>query len=206
MYPDVASPAPDSVAAALPPVVAYATTHSTGLTQGAVSATAMAAEVAQLMDCERVSVGLLDRGRLKVAATSQGHELEAGRDTAARIAAAMHEALDQSTSISHPPAPQGPDNITLAQQILAGGAGAACSIPMTGVRGVVGALTLERQSRAFTAAEVALGEDLASFAGPVLAMASPTHGLPAPPQAAGQSQAPSLRWCWPPASCPCLTA
>ncbi|MBC7437309.1 MAG: HlyD family efflux transporter periplasmic adaptor subunit [Bdellovibrionales bacterium] len=133
-------------------------------------ATAMAVEIAQLLACERVSVGLLRQERVTVVATSLGHELQSGRDAATRIAAAMHEALDQSTSISHPAPQGGPGHITLAQQSLAGGTGAACSIPLKGVRNVVGALTLEREARAFSAAELALAEDLASFAGPVLEM------------------------------------
>jgi multidrug efflux pump subunit AcrA (membrane-fusion protein) len=133
-------------------------------------ATAMAVEVAQLLACERVSVGLLGRERLQVVATSQGHELEAGRDAAARIAAAMHEALDQASAVTFPAPPGSLGHITLAHQILAGGTGAACSIPMKGVGSVIGALTLERQGRAFSPAELALGEDMASFAGPVLEM------------------------------------
>ncbi|CAN5624847.1 hypothetical protein BH11PSE7_BH11PSE7_36450 [soil metagenome] len=133
-------------------------------------ATAMAVEVAQFLACERVSVGVLARERVQVVATSQGQDLEAGRDAAARIAAAMHESLDQATSVNFPGPPGNLGHITLAHQILAGGTGAACSIPMKGVGGVIGALTLEREGRAFSEAELALAEDLASFAGPVFEM------------------------------------
>jgi biotin carboxyl carrier protein len=149
-------------------------TQSAVLTQPALAeaATAFAAELAQAFACERVGIGMLRQQQVLVIATSHGAELQAKRDAASSIAAAMHEALDQSTSVCFPALP-GTTPITLANQLLAAagrhGSTATCSVPMKGAREVIGAVTLERASRPFTAAaEVALCEDLVCFAGPVL--------------------------------------
>ncbi|MEP6791790.1 MAG: HlyD family efflux transporter periplasmic adaptor subunit, partial [Ramlibacter sp.] len=59
--------------------------------------------------------------------------------------------------------------VTLSHQLLAGATGGAvCTVPAKGNDGVVGAITLERSPNAFSADEIALCEDVASFAGPVL--------------------------------------
>ena len=58
--------------------------------------------------------------------------------------------------------------IGVAHQRLAAGNGAACSIPLVCAGRIAGAITLERAAPAFAAREIALCEDAASFAGPLL--------------------------------------
>lgn len=141
------------------------------------SATAFCAELATSLGCDRVSTGLHTRGRLEIVATSQGHELQPRRDAAMAIAAAMHEALDQSRSICMPvpdnPSAAGHDvPVMLAHQLLVAStgnsAGGAMSVPLKGISAVMGAMTLERSASPFGASELALCEDLACFIGPVL--------------------------------------
>lgn len=136
-------------------------------TRLAEAATALAAELAILLQCRRVSVGLLHGERMQVLGSSQAGEIDPRHDTAAALAAAMHEAVDQRLSVAWPPLVPHPP-VSLAQRQLAG-AGQACSIPIVAGTEVVGALTLEREQQPrFLAEEVALCEDVGSFAGPVL--------------------------------------
>ena len=67
------------------------------------AATALAAELAGLLRCSRVSVGLLAGERLQVLGSSQAAELDPRHDAAAAIAAAMHEAIDQGLTVCWPP-------------------------------------------------------------------------------------------------------
>src|SRR5689334_18823823 len=64
--------------------------------------------------------------------------------------------------------------VALAHRELAGAA-SACSIPVVALGRVIGALALERDGEAFAPAELALCEDVASFAGPVLHLKQSTE-------------------------------
>jgi biotin carboxyl carrier protein len=131
------------------------------------AATALATELAQLLQCQRVSVGLLDGERMHIAGSSQVGEIDPRHDAAAALAAAMHEAVDQRLSVAWPPLLPNPP-VSLAQRQLAG-TGQACSVPIVSRGELVGALALERDANPrFLAAEIALCEDVCSFAGPVL--------------------------------------
>jgi biotin carboxyl carrier protein len=130
------------------------------------SATALAVELAGLLQCRRVSVGLLEGERLRIAGSSHATTLDERHQAAAQLTAAMHEAIDQNMSVAWPPVlPQGP--VALAHRELAGAA-SACSVPIVALGRVIGALVLEREGEAFALPELALCEDVASFAGPVL--------------------------------------
>ena len=133
------------------------------------AATALAAELSELLQCRRVSVGVLEGERIRVVGSSQAADLDQRHDAAAALSAAMHEALDQQLSVAWP-ALAGTDAITLAQRQLAG-TGQACSIPVVAGGEALGAITLERGADvAFAPADLSLAEDVASFAGPVLAL------------------------------------
>lgn len=164
---------PQLLAAALPPVPApqdaILRCQAAMLARArlAEAATALAAELGGLLDARRVSVGLLQGDRLAVVGSSQSAEIDSRHDAAAAITAAMYEALDQQCTVAWPPlgvhAP-----VSLAQRQLAG-AGQACSVPIVDRERMIGALTLERGPECTLApAEIALCEDVASFAGPVL--------------------------------------
>ncbi len=140
--------------------------------------TALCVEMAELLSCHRVSLGLLEGGQLRIVAGSQASELDPRHDAALAIAAAMHEAVDQRLSVSWPPSRPDPP-ISLAHRQLAG-TGHSCTVPVVCEQRIAGAITLERSAGApFDMAQVALCEDIASFAAPVLelkrAAALPWH-------------------------------
>lgn len=133
------------------------------------AATALASELAQLLQCRRVSVGLLEGERMRIVGSSQPGEIDARHEAAGMLAAAMYEAADQRLSIAWPPLLAHPP-VSLAQRQLAG-SGQACSVPVVSGADVIGAVVLERDSNPrFLAAEIAVCEDVCSFAGPVLEM------------------------------------
>jgi biotin carboxyl carrier protein len=136
-----------------------------GLAQGA---TALAVELADLLHCRRASIGLLHGERLRIAGSSQALAIDARHDAAAVLTAAMHEALDQAQSVAWPPV-LARSPVALAQRELAGTA-QACSVPIVAGGRAIGALTLERDGAPFSLADLDLCEDVASFAGPVLAL------------------------------------
>jgi hypothetical protein len=110
------------------------------------AATGLATELATEFGCDRVSIGTLDRHRMRVRALS--HSAQIGKKTSLvrAIEAAMDEALDQQTTIVHP-APSGPAAPgTQAHQELANrhGQGASCTILLLHGEDVCGAITLER--------------------------------------------------------------
>ena len=129
-------------------------------------ATALAVELAQMLQCRRASIGLLERDQMRIAGSTQSAAIDPRREAAAALVAAMHEALDQGLSVAWPPVVANPP-VSLAQRELAG-AGQACTVPIVAGQRLIGALTLEREAPPFTLAELALCEDIASFAGPVL--------------------------------------
>jgi biotin carboxyl carrier protein len=129
-------------------------------------ATALAVELAQLLQCRRASIGLLEREQMRIAGSTQASPIDQRRDAAAALVSAMHEALDQGLSVAWPPVVANPP-VSLAQRELAG-SGQACTVPIVAGQRLIGAITLERESPPFTLSELALCEDIASFAGPVL--------------------------------------
>jgi multidrug resistance efflux pump len=126
----------------------------------------LCAELCELLQCSRASLGMLHEGRLELAASSHPAELLDSQPAAAALRDAMHEALDQCRAVAWPQAGDA-DWIVLAQRQLAG-AGAACSVPLVHANELVGALTLERAGRPFTAAELVLLDDISRLAGPLL--------------------------------------
>lgn len=143
------------------------------------AATALSVELAQLLACHRVSIGLLYGDELRIVGSSQTGELDRRHGAAVAIVAAMHEVLDQRMSVVWPPPTAGAP-ISLAHRQLAE-TGQACTVPVVAAGKLTGAITLERLPGAFFwPAQVALCEDIASFAGPVLELKRtadmPWHG------------------------------
>lgn len=129
---------------------------------------AFCAELAELLQCARASVGVLEDGTLRLAGSSHPAELQGAQAAATALRDAMQEALDQADAVAWPPLP-GTDPITLAQRQLTA-SGAACSLPLVDGTQVVGALTLERSARPFTAPELQLLHDVSRLAAPVIEM------------------------------------
>ena len=131
------------------------------------AATALTVELAELVSCHRVSIALLEHGKLRIVGSTQISEPDQRHEAAVAIIAAMHEAMDQRLSVAWPPAVSSPP-ISLAHRQLAG-TGHACTVPVVNAGAITGAITFERSTGSmFWPAQIALCEDIASFAGPVL--------------------------------------
>ncbi|HEV8640690.1 MAG TPA: HlyD family efflux transporter periplasmic adaptor subunit [Methylomirabilota bacterium] len=135
------------------------------------AATAFATALATRLDCDRVSIGCLRRGRAHVRAVSHSAQFKKQTNLIRAIGAAMDEALDQQALVVYPQPKDGPARVSRAHGELARqqGGGAACSIPLAAGGRLVGALTLERPAdRPFDAPTLALCEGVAALAGPAL--------------------------------------
>ena len=91
----------------------------------------LAAELAQLLGCRRVSVGLRDGATVRIVATSLGREVDARLGAAALLAAAMNESLDQAATVAVPADRQAVPLVAFAHSQLAL-QGAACTVPLKG--------------------------------------------------------------------------
>jgi len=135
------------------------------------AATAFVTALATGLSCERVSLGFVRGGRVRVSSVSHSAEIKTQTNLLRAIAAAMDEAIDQQAVVVYPAAPNGRPQAARAHMELAHqhGAGAICSVPLSAGDRVVGALTLERPAdQPFESAAVELCEALAALAGPIL--------------------------------------
>ena len=135
------------------------------------AASAFVTALATRLQCERVSLGFVTRGRVRVRAVS--HSAHFGKQTnlVRAIGAAMDEAIDQQGTVVYPPPPGREARVVRAHMELArqGEPGAICTIPLIEGRRFVGALTLERAAdRPFDSMTIELCEVVAAVAGPVL--------------------------------------
>jgi RND family efflux transporter MFP subunit len=135
------------------------------------AATAFVTAVATGLQCDRVSVGFLRRGRIRVRSMSHSSQVGVETNLIRAIAAAMEEAVDQQAAVVHPQPPDARPQVARAHGELARqhGAGAICTVPLTAGERVVGGLTLERAAdQPFDRTAVELAEAVAALAGPVL--------------------------------------
>jgi len=134
------------------------------------AAAAVVNQLALLIGCERVSLGLYAGGRLRVVAVSGATEVRESHAAVARLAAAMAEALDQRLVIVHPLPSGASPAITLAHQELSqhNGKGAVCTVPVATRHEMLGALLFERRG-GFDSVALETAKDAAMFAGPLLA-------------------------------------
>ena len=135
------------------------------------AATAFVTTLANRLACDRVSLGFLKGGRMRVRAVS--HSAHFGKQTnlVRAIGGAMDEALDQGATVVYPLRPGGEARVTRAHAELArqSDAGATCTVLLAEGQRFAGALTLERPAdRPFDPATVEFCEALAAVAGPVL--------------------------------------
>ncbi|MCX2982599.1 HlyD family efflux transporter periplasmic adaptor subunit [Halieaceae bacterium IMCC14734] len=135
------------------------------------AATAVATELAGILQCERVSIGFLHGKHSRVHALSHSASFGKKSNIIRDIGAAMDEAVDQEATVVFPPFDDGPLQVTRyhASLLKTHGAGAICSIPFTDGGKILGAITLERpEGEKFDRSAVKLCEHAASLLGPVL--------------------------------------
>lgn len=135
------------------------------------SATALVTNLATRLACDRVSLGIVQRGRLHVQALSHNARFNQKTDLVQAIESAMEEALDQQASIVLPHPTGGVTRITQAHEELARRyrAGAICSIPLWSHGQIIGVMTFERGTdEPFDTDIVELCEAVSGLAGPVI--------------------------------------
>jgi multidrug efflux pump subunit AcrA (membrane-fusion protein) len=137
----------------------------------ATAAAAVTADLAVLLRCERVSLGLQIRQKICVTTISGVSDLRAKQDAVRHVANAMQEALDQRCAIVHPQPPETTATVALAHDELARSNGglAICTLPILCGPQAAGALTFERRD-GFDADSLQIAKDAALFVGPVLVL------------------------------------
>ncbi len=148
-------------------LVAAAATHD----RFSASATALATELATRLHCERVSIGFLRGGQVKIDAVSHSAQFKERTNLLRAVAAAMDEAVDQGTAVGYPPPEGVGPAVTRAHENLVRthGVGSTLSVPLASGGKVVGAMTLERPApEPVEAPVVELCEAVAGLAGPML--------------------------------------
>ncbi len=143
----------------------------------ATAAASVVADLAVLLKCERVSLGLQERQRVRVTTISGVTDLRASQDAVLRLAQAMQEALDQRCSIVYPMPPDTATCATLAHAELAAGDGklSICTLPILCGDQATGAFLFERLD-GFDAAAMQIAKDAALFIGPVLVLQQRAEG------------------------------
>jgi multidrug resistance efflux pump len=135
------------------------------------AATAFVTQLATSFGCERVSLGAMERGRVKLRALSHSARFGERANVTRSLEAAMEEALDQECAVSWPPIEGAGFQVTRDHEALAkeSGAGAICSVPVALGDRQGGVVCFERGAeRPFEATELRLVETAVALAGPVL--------------------------------------
>jgi hypothetical protein len=135
------------------------------------AATALAIDLATRFECERVNIGFLKRGRVRLAAVSHSSQFDPRANLTRAVEAAMSEALDQEEPVFWPQPPDAPTRIARAHQELAqmSSAGFVATFPTAYGDDFAGAVTLERSSAApLPPSERELLTAALAFAGPHL--------------------------------------
>lgn len=135
------------------------------------SATAFATELAAKLGCDRVSLGTVLDGRVRMAAISHSPQFERRANLVRAIEAAMEEAADQGASVTFPPQKGAAPVVARAHEGLLqeSGSGSVATFPLFEAGRVVGALTLERApGQRFEPETLVVCEAIASVAGPIV--------------------------------------
>ena len=129
-------------------------------------------DLAALLQCERVSLGLCSGRQVKVQAVSGGQDLRAEQSAVQALTQAMEEAVDQRTVIVLPPTPEAPSAVTLLHASLSqlGGGLSICTVPVVQGDRVTAVILFERAAP-FDAPALQTAQDAATFLGPVLVLA-----------------------------------
>jgi hypothetical protein len=136
------------------------------------AATSLVTELATRLQCDRVSVGFMERRQPKVKALSHSAQFGKHMNLIRDIGGAMGESIDQHETLNYPETDADGANVLKAHEQLARahGDGAILTVPFVDPQGHgFGALTLERAAiEPFTPDAVALCEAVASLVGPIL--------------------------------------
>jgi RND family efflux transporter MFP subunit len=134
------------------------------------SVTACVTELATFLDCDRVSLGVQERRRVRVVALSHSAHFDRDSNLARAIETAMEEAIDQRETVVWPPADRSSMVTTHMHAGLAQtfGSSAIVTVPLQAHGRTVGAITFERGgARTFEQPAVDLAVSVAALLGPL---------------------------------------
>jgi Barrel-sandwich domain of CusB or HlyD membrane-fusion len=137
------------------------------------AATALANELATRVDCCRVAIGAVRRGRVRVLALSHSASLAKKLRLADSLANAMEEAVDQSASVGYPPVTGGERRVAIAHRdhVRDMRLSAVLSVVLSRDGQTIGVIALERDAALpFDSQTLALCEAVASLVGPVIGL------------------------------------
>ena len=136
------------------------------------AAASVVADLAALLQCERVSLGLCTGPRVKVQAVSGGQDLRAQQSAVQALAQAMEEAVDQRAVIVVPQTADTSVAVALLHTSLSqlGGGLSICSVPIVQGNRATAVILFERAAP-FDAPALQTAQDAAAFLGPVLVLA-----------------------------------
>jgi multidrug resistance efflux pump len=136
------------------------------------SATAVATELATRLECDRASIGFVQRRQVKVSALSHSAQFRKQMNLIRSIGTAMSESVDQQAILVYPESEEAGAHVLYAHEQLARGQGSRsiCSVPFIDSTGrAYGALTLERAGgEPFDRQAVDLVDSIAALVGPIL--------------------------------------
>ena len=135
------------------------------------SAAAFTTELASRLGCDRVSLGVLEGGRIKVRAVSHSSQFEERANLVRAVESAMEEAVDQEEAVVYPPVQESRAVVARTHEALLheSEAGGAATFPLVHGDRIVGALTLERaKGYRFDLPTLELCQAVASLAGPIV--------------------------------------
>jgi hypothetical protein len=137
------------------------------------AAAACVTELAAFLGCDRVSLGVLERRRIRMVALSHATQFDRHSNLARAIEAAMEEAVDQRETILYPDGMSGRPTVDQAHAALATGfgSGVVLTLPLISRSQVVGALCMERAGNyRFERPALELAEGVAALIGPLADM------------------------------------
>ena len=135
------------------------------------STTAFTTELATRLGCDRVTLGMLEGKRVRVAAVSHSPQFEKRANLMRAIERAMEEAVDQEEMVVYPAEREGKPVVARAHEALLheSEAGSATTFPLEHGGHVVGALTFERAAgHRFEVPTLEVCAAVASIAGPII--------------------------------------
>lgn len=134
---------------------------------------AFVTELATRVGCDRVALGVLKAGRIRIRALSHSGQFDKRANLLQFAADAMEEAIDQKTPVVFPPPQEGARLVARAHELLQleAGAGAVATFPLESGGRIIGALTLERPAGfPLDAPTLELAEAVAAVCGPIVAL------------------------------------
>ena len=135
------------------------------------AATITVTELANKLDCDRVSLGLIKKRKVEVEAVSHNAQIEKRSNILREIATAMEEAIDQDATVAYPPPANTVPQVSFAQEVLVerNNGNTVCSTPLYSGNKAVGAFTFEcAKGVEFDKEKFDLCESLGGLLGPIL--------------------------------------